>query len=295
MSLGLTHEPNLVPSFDLTLIAGRKMGTAAATPMVIAEAVGADLSVWRRSVARLVQERPVITWDLRGLHSSGMARSNRLDPGAHAEDGIAVTDSYEIERFHLAGWSSGARIAIEIAHRYPKRVASLTLVCGSDGYSLSGGLRHLEITSVLPTVTGVAKHLASYLGGVLRTVTSRPELAGLVRQSGLVGPTADTAALVDMLRSMAECDPRVLLATYEAVAGDSAPELLKEIGAETLLIAGERDPFTPLRRMEEAAEAIPAATLTVYERATHYLPIEFPDLLAEDLNDLMESADQTFR
>lgn len=295
MSIALTHEPDLVPSFDLTLIAGRKMGITAATPLVIAEAVGADLSVWRRTVARLVQERPVITWDLRGLHSSGMARSNRLDPGAHAEDGIAVTDSYEIERFHLAGWSSGARIAIEIAHRYPERVASLTLVCGNDGYSLPGGLRHLEVMSVLPTVTGVAKHFATYLGGLLRTVTSRPELAGLVRQSGLVGPTADTAALVDMLRSMAECDPRVLLATYEAVAGDSVPELLKEIGAETLLIAGERDPFTPLRRMEEAAEAIPAATLTVYERATHYLPIEFPDLLAEDLNDFMESADQTFR
>ena len=293
MSIGLTHEPDLVPSFDLTLIAGRRMGANAATPLVVAGAVGADLSVWRRTLARLVQDRPVITWDLRGLHSSGVARSNRLDAGAHAEDGIAVTDSYEVDRFHLAGWSTGARIALEIAHRYPERVASLMLVCGTDGYSLSGGLRHLEITSVLPTVTGVAKHFASYLGGVLRTVTSRPELAGLVRQSGLVGPTADTAALVDMLRSMADCDPQVLLATYEAVAGDSAPELLKEIEPATLLIAGERDPFTPLRRMEEAAESIPAATLTVYERATHYLPIEFPDLLAEDLNDFMESADQS--
>ena len=295
MSTGFTHEPDLVPSFDLTLIAGRRMGAAGATPLVVAGAVGADLSVWRQTFAGLIQDRPVVTWDLRGLHSSGMARSNRLDAGAHAEDGIAVTDSYGIERFHLAGWSTGARIALELAHRYPERVASLTLVCGSDGYSLPGGLRHLEVMSVLPTITGVAKHFASYLGGLLRTLTSRPELAGLVRQSGLVGPTADTAALVDMLRSMADCDPKVLLSTYEAVAGDSAPQLLKEIGAETLLIAGERDPFTPLRRMEEAAEAIPAATLTVYERATHYLPIEFPELLADDLNDFMESFDQTFR
>jgi len=290
MSIGLTHEPDFVPSFDLTLIAGRRMGETDGTPLVVASAVGADLSVWRRTLARLVQDRPVVTWDLRGLHSSGMARSNRLDAGAHAEDGIAVTDSYEIKRFHLAGWSTGARIALEIAHRYPERVASLTLVCGTDGYSLSGGLRHLEITSVLPMVTGVGKHFASYLGAALRTLTSRPELVGLVRQSGLVGPTADTTALVDMLRSMAECDPKVLLATYEAVAGDSAPELLREIEPGTLLIAGERDPFTPLRRMEQTAESVPTATLTVYERATHYLPIEFPELLAKDLNDFMTTA-----
>lgn len=265
------------------------MGGAGETPLVVAPAVGADLAVWRRALAVLVGSRPIVTWDLRGLHESGAARSDKLDPGAHAEDGIAVAGFYELERFHLAGWSTGARIALEMAHRYPERVAALALVCGGDGYSMTDGLRHLEIVSALPSLVGVAKHFAPYLGAALRAVTSRPELAGLVRQSGLIGPTADTPALVDMLHSMAECDPKALLAAYQAVAGDSDPALLGEIEAYTLLIAGERDPFVSVRMMEHAAESIPAATLTVYERATHYLPIEFPELLAHDLEDFMSS------
>ena len=184
-------------------------------------------------------------------------------------------------------WSTGTRIALEIAHRYPERVASLTLVCGGYGYSVSSGLRHLELASALPLVSGVAKHFAGYLGAAFRGLTGRAELAGLIRQSGLVGPTADTAALVDMVRSMGDLDTHTLLGTYEAVAGDAAPELLGQIEPSTLLVAGERDPFTPRRIMEVMEERIPGASLTVYDRATHFLPIEFPARLAAEMAGFM--------
>ena len=74
---------------------------------------------------------------------------------------------------------------------------------------------------------------------------------------------------------------------YEAVAGDSAEELLGQIEVRTLLIAGERDQFTPRRIMELMEARIPAAQLKVYERATHYLPMEFPSRLAADMRDFM--------
>ena len=285
----LEHEVDLVNSFDLSLIAARRMGAEEGTPLLIASAVGANLPVWRRSLIDLARARPVVTWDLRGLGESGVARSQRVDSGAHAEDGIAVAESYDIDRFHLAGWSTGARIALEIAHRYPERVASVTLVCGGYGYSIPDGLRHLELVAVLPLISGVAKHFSGYAGAALRAVTGRAELAGLIRQSGMIGPTADTTALVDMLRSMSESDTRTLLETYEAVAGDAEPELLSEIEASTLLVAGERDPFTPRRTMELMEERIPGASLTVYDRATHYVPIEFPARLAAEMGDFMDN------
>ncbi|MBA3291290.1 MAG: alpha/beta hydrolase [Actinobacteria bacterium] len=286
----LEHEIDLVPSFDGTLIAGRRMGAATGTPLLVAGAVGANLSVWRRTLVDVAPQRPIITWDLRGLHESGIPRSEKLDSAAHAEDGIAIADSLDVDRFHLAGWSTGARIALEVAHRYPERVASLALVCGGYGYSTASGLRHLEVVSLLPAITGVAKRFSGYLGGALRGLTMRPELAGLIRQSGIVGPTADTAALIDLLRSMTECDPHALLSTYEAVAGDDAEAILDEIEASTLLVAGEKDTFTPRRTMERMRDLMPAASLTVYDRATHYLPIEFPWRLAEQLNDFMAAS-----
>ncbi|MGH2776507.1 MAG: alpha/beta fold hydrolase [Actinomycetota bacterium] len=286
----LEHEVDLVNSFDLSLIAARRMGAEEGTPLLIASAVGANLPVWRRALIDLARARPVVTWDLRGLGESGTARSQRVDSGAHAEDGIAVADSYGIDRFHLAGWSTGARIALEIAHRYPEKVVSMTLVCGGYGYSMPDGLRHLELASLLPLISGVAKHFSGYAGAALRALTGRAELPGLIRQSGMIGPTADTTALVDMLRSMSESDTRTLLETYEAVAGDAQPELLAAIEASTLLVAGERDPFTPRRSMEVMKERIPGASLTVYDRATHYLPIEFPARLASDMGDSMSES-----
>jgi 3-oxoadipate enol-lactonase len=285
----LDHDVDHVNSFDLSLIAARRMGAEEGTPLLLASAVGANLAVWRRTLLDLAQARPIVTWDLRGLGESGLARSQRVDSGAHAEDGVAVVDSYEVDRFHLAGWSTGARIALEIAHRYPERVVSLTLVCGGYGYSIAAGFRHLEAVSVLPLVSGVAKHFAGYIGPAFRGLMGRAELAGLIRQSGMLGPTADTAALLDMVRSMADSDTRTLLETYEAVAGDAAPELLGQIEPSTLVVAGERDLFTPRRIMEVMEERIPGASLTVYDRATHYLPIEFPARLASDMARFMDA------
>jgi len=285
----LEHEVGHVNSFDLSLIAARRMGAEEGTPLLIASAVGANLEVWTRTLLDLVRARPIVTWDLRGLGDSGIPCSQRVDASAHAEDGVAVVDFYEVDRFHLAGWSTGARIALEIAHRYPERTASLTLVCGGYGYSMTSGLRHLEIASLLPLASGVAKHFADYLGAAFRGLMGRAELAGLIRQSGMVGPTADTAALVDMVRSMGNSDTRTLLETYEAVAGNAAPELLGQIEPPTLLVAGERDPFTPRRIMKVMEERIPSAALTVYDKATHYLPIEFPARLALEMGGFMSA------
>lgn len=283
---------DLITSFDGTDIAARCEGDGDGTPLVIANAIGADLVVWRQALGAVPGDRPVVTWDLRGLGDSGPPASDRRDPGAHAQDGIAVLDHLGIERFALAAWSSGGRIAVQIAHEQPERVACLVLVCGGAGHALARALRHLEPTSLLPSVVGVAKHFSTYLGGAFRTVTSRPELAGLVRQSGMIGPTADVPALVEMLRSMAASDMREVLASYEAVAGDAAPELLATIQAPTLLVAGGRDQFTSLRVMQDMARAIPGAELEVYDDATHYLPIEFPDRLSHDLQRWLGESDK---
>ena len=279
----LEHEVERVRSFDNTELAVRRMGDGEKTPVLIANAVGAGLAVWRRALVDVARERPIIMWDHRGLHGSAPPASERIDPGAQAEDALAVLDHFDVDKFVMASWSNGARIALEIAHRAPEGLAALTIVSGGYGHPLGRLLRHLEIASLLPTVAGVAKHFATFIEAPFRRITSRPEIAGLVRQSGMIAATADTAALVDLLRGMAECDTRTLLATYEAISGDPAPELLTEVHVPTLIVAGEKDPFTPRRVSEEMVGSIPGARLEVYERATHYLPIEYPARLSEDL------------
>jgi len=283
----LEHEPELIRSFDGTVLAVHAMGDGSGTPLLIANGIGANLAIWRRSLLDVARTRTIVAWDHRGTFDSGEPKSDRIDPGAHAEDAMAALDHLDVDRFALASWSTGGRIALEIAHRYPDRVSGLALVCGTYGYALTRFLRHLEMPSAMPLVASVAKHFSGLLQGPLRGFVSRPEIVGLIRQSGFIAATADTHALVDFIRGMASCDLRTILNMFEAVAGDPAPDALRSIEAPTLVVAGQRDSFTPLRQMEETAEAIPGARLEVYEHATHYLPIEYPARLSDDLRSFL--------
>lgn len=274
---------DVIRSFDGTLLAARCSGTGEGSPLLICNAVGANQAPWKRALVDVERDRRVVSWDMRGLLGSGPPASDRLDPGAHAEDAVAVLDHYDADRVVIASWSNGSRIALELATRYPERVAALIIVCGGPGWNLRRVLRHRDLFAVLPTIAGVAKHFGASLQAPLRAFVSRPEMAGLVRQSGLVAATADTPLLLELLRGVADCDLSMLLATFEAVAGDWAPELARSIEAPALLIAGEKDTFTQLRLISDLADAIPDARLVVYDRATHYLPIEYPARLSDDL------------
>jgi pimeloyl-ACP methyl ester carboxylesterase len=276
------HDSEVTESFDGTVIATTRFGAGDGLPMLVSNAVGANLAAWRRALVDVAGQRPIVAWDHRGLFDSGTALSNRIDPGAHAEDAIAALDHHGIDRFALAGWSSGTRVAIEIAARYPERVAALVLVSGGSGHPPSRLLR-LEIASVIPVMASVAKYFAGPLATRFHRLVGRPEITGLIRQSGMVGATADTPALVDLLRGMATCDLKTLLATLEAVVGDSGADLLSQIQAPTLMIAGDRDQFTTARMVDEVARAIPSCRVIHYDGATHYLPLEFPARLSDDL------------
>lgn len=273
-------------SFDGTILNAFRFGSGAELPLLIVNGIGANLAAWRRVVID-IKDRMVVTWDHRGLHGSGPPQSERIDAGAHAEDAVAVLDRTGVEQVNVVSWSAGTPIAVELATRYPDRVRSLAIVCGPYGHPLRRLLLNLEFASLMPLVARLGKHFAGALEVPFRAFVSRPEIAGVVRQSGFIGATADIDALVELLRGLADCDLKQLLATYDAVVSESVRDLLPEIAVPALLVAGARDPFTTPGLMEEMRDAIPGSRLEVYEGATHYLPLEYPARLAGELNAFM--------
>ncbi len=286
-------EPVLIPSFDGSQIAVRTGGTGTGLPVLITNSVGANLAMWREVLGQVGRERAWVTWDLRGLNASPPPESERSDPAVHAADAIAALDHLGIDRFHLASWSNGSRNALEIAARYGERACALAVVNGGYGQSFDSLVRNLEPWSALPLLAGVAKHFPSGAAKAIGHLVARPEVGGLIRQSGLLASSADPAPLIETLQSMATCDTQRFLATFEAVAGSPASELLSEIAAPTLLITGGRDRLTPRRMVDEMQRSIPDSRVHVYEMATHYLPIECPDRLAEDLHKFFSGAEKS--
>ena len=90
------------------------------------------ISSHRRLWSWLHAEAPeltLVTPDLRGRADSvevqgpyGLAR--------HADDMAAVLDALGLDRVPVVGMSMGGFVALELRHRHPERVASLTLVDG---------------------------------------------------------------------------------------------------------------------------------------------------------------------
>jgi pimeloyl-ACP methyl ester carboxylesterase len=285
----------VVRSADGSEIAVRTGGSGAATPILFANAVGATLALWRAPLAQLSRERRWVTWDLRGLHDSPTPATDRLDPATQARDGIAAIDGLGIDAFALVSWSNGSRIAFDIAASHPGRVRALVVVNGGQGQSLARLLRNLEPAAALPLLAGIAKHFPSGVGLALGQLVSRPELAGVIRQSGILGRSVDPGPLIEMLRGLAACDTRRLLATFEAVAGNSAAELLPSIQAPTLFITGGSDRFSPPRMVQEMQDLIPGARVHTYENATHYLPLESPQRLASDISEFVSGTEGPLR
>ena len=272
-----------VRSFDDTLLAAHKLSDGDGKPVLVVNGVGANLAPWRKPLVDLMRERTVVTWDYRGLHTSPVAASERKDAGAHAEDALALLDHFGIEECVIASWSNGARIALEIAYRAPERIGPMVLVCGSYTHGIYDLFRHLEPAPLVSLFTSVAKHFSGRLEAPLRRLVERPEITGLIRQSGLVGAEAETRGLIELLQGLADCDLRTLLATYEAVTTDPPEEIIFSIQSPALLIAGAHDRFAPVRVAEEMAASMPDARLEVYPRATHYLPLEYPAKLSDDM------------
>lgn len=273
-----------VDSFDGTSIAARESGSGDDAPLLLVNAIGPDFSAWRRVAEASESRRRVLSWDFRGFHGSGAPASERNDAAAHCEDAMAVLDEAGVDEFVVAAWSTGTRIALEIARAYPERAKALVLVCGGFGRGLLGLFRHLEISSAFPFGAGLAKHFAGSLEGPFRAFVARPEFAGVVRQSGVIGPTADIDTLVEVVQSFARCDLRRLLATYEEVVGAADVAVLTEVQAPCLAIAGARDRFTTAGMVDAMVRKMPAAEKVVYENASHFLPIEYPDRLAGDMD-----------
>lgn len=281
-------EVSTVQAPDGTLLSVSRRHGGDGTPLLICNGIGAGFSLWNGVLAEVTRRRPALTWDYRGLNSSGTSATDDFGPAVQAADAVAVLDTLGLDEVVVAGWSSGTRIALELAAVQPDRVRALVLVCGTDGHDVTRLVTNLEIASALPLAARFLRFFHGSLGEPFRSVMSRPEAPGIARQSGLIQATADTGALIDLFRTMTHNDLRVQLATFEAVAGSSDPRLLTRVPAPTLLVGGERDPFVTRSLLHRAQSLLPDARLEIYERAGHYLPLEHAPRLAADIDGFLK-------
>ena len=82
-------------------------------------------------------------------------------------------------------------------------------------------------------------------------------------------------------------DPDVFLRMLEAAGGHDAQGFLHTVQVPTLVVAAERDTFTPMALADEMAQTIPGAELEVIEDASHAAPVEQPRRIVDRIEEFL--------
>ncbi len=216
-----------------------------------------------------------------------------------ADDVACVLDDAIVDRAVLIGHSMGVQVALETYRRHGDRVAGLVLLCGASSHPLktfrgSDTLEHLlpRIEKWIHRVPGVVNRLTRTL---LPTRLAYEVASRLEIRRELVEPTD----FMPYLEGMAHIDSRLFVAMLSSAGQHSADDLLPDVKVPVLVIAGERDGFTPAERSRAMAAAIPGSELLEIPNASHTAPIERPHLVDSTIRDFVarriDSADANNR
>jgi len=237
----------------------------------------------------------IVSWNHRGIGGSERPADNRVDLDSYIEDAIAVMENAGIESAVVAGWSAGVTVAFELAARFPERVDGILAVAGVPGNTYATMLAPFKVPKavakhVMLNATHMGKLGGSIAHPVSRNIPWTSWTANLLRYSRVIRPEADTENIRILMKEFTRVDPGwyshlalgILRARRISLSGVRVP---------VTFLAGKHDILTGSRDMLTAAQRIPGSKFREVA-ASHFLPIEFPELVTTELLELIRRAEK---
>ena len=250
--------------------------------LLCSNGIGVSTFFWAPVARELSSDFTVVRWDYRGhgLSDDPLERSSATLQGC-AEDALAVLDQIGIPRAVLLGHSMGTQVGFEVARLRPKAVAGLVPTLGTY---------RRPIDTFFNT-----KHSLKGFAVMRRAIPLAPRLLARATAAAMRSPIADPtarllrlvhpelcpkSALEPYLEHNCRVDLQLYLNLAESMQEHDATEQLRSMPIPTLVVAGDRDLFTPLAVSQEMAALIPEAELFVIPGGSHAALVEQPLLLA---------------
>jgi pimeloyl-ACP methyl ester carboxylesterase len=229
-------------------------------PVVLIHGAGGSHQHWLYQVRDLPQSVSYAL-DLPGHgRSPGTGRDSI---GAYGDWLRAFLDEAGLARAVLVGHSMGGAIALDLALRWPDRVAGLGLVA-----------------------TGARLRVAP---AILEGIRQEPDEAVRLITDWAFGPEAPEEIVRLGRRQMGEVDPGVLYGDFVACDAFDVRERLGEIQAPALVLCGTQDRMTPAKYATFLRNGIAGAGLQLIEGAGHMLMIERPQAVNRALIRFLEA------
>ncbi|WP_437642169.1 alpha/beta fold hydrolase [Sorangium sp. So ce854] len=277
-------ETRRAASFDGTDIAYRVTPPpfAGAKTVVLVNGLGGSYLAWRAQIEYLSDQYRFITWDYRGTYAS--KRPSPDVPGAyevahHVRDLEAVLAAEGIRHGSLMGWSMGVQVALEAFRRLPGFAANLVLLNGTYRRPLETMGPLPGLGRLFPPLVDLAARAHTAATRATRLPVGQPDAVSWLQRMGLLGKTLDRKALAELLEP-GPFDMEAFLRNLRALGTHDAEDVLEQIDVPTLLIAGDRDAFTPRALTQSMARRIAMSEILVVRGGTHTTAVEFPELVS---------------
>ena len=270
----------------------------AAVTVALAHCWTADEAVWHNQVrdllARFGHEIRIVTWDHRGHGRSQGCAADACTIDNLARDLSDVIDQHAPSGpIVLAGHSIGGMAMTQLPICRPDllaRISGIMFVASSSG-------RLNTVTLGLPeTGRFVRAQLPRVLAMRARMLTrssrrGSPRIERQVAQRFFFGRDARPRDIGLAVDQMINCPPATWAGYYRDLMLHERTDALSAYdGIPTTVLVGSRDLLTPPRHGRRIAGGIKGARFVVAPDAGHYLPLERPRLVSDELIDLVETA-----
>jgi pimeloyl-ACP methyl ester carboxylesterase len=258
----------------------RQYGLASGPVVLLCDGIGCDGYIWRYLRPWLEKRCRVVHFHYRGHGLSDLPDDrDTLTIRQFAHDVWHVADALDVAEAMLFGHSMGVQVVLEAAALHPERTRAVLALCGAFERPLDTfGGTDLG-AKLLPVLTGAMFRWE----GRVRELWQRAvptEFAYWLATATEINPRMIRRDdFLPYLAHMARMDPVVFATLLHDVANHSARSALAQLDLPVLVIAGERDGFTPMRCSEELVGLLPRSELCVVPGGSHTAPLELPDLI----------------
>jgi 2-hydroxy-6-oxonona-2,4-dienedioate hydrolase len=234
--------------------------------VILLHGTSGHLEAFGRNIAAMSPYLELHALDMLG-HGYTDSPGGDLRIPRYVEHVLAYLDSRGIERAHFIGESLGGWVAARLASDHPERVGSLILVAPG------GTVANPEVMERIRTSTRRA--VASDDRGLTR---ERLELLmhdpanvsdELVDIRHAIYHRPEFVAAIDQLLCLQELDKR-----REDLL---TPEQMGRVGAPTLIVWGQQNPFGDIPEGRGMQESIPGSGLEIFEECGHWPQHEHAD------------------
>lgn len=262
-------------------------------PVVLLDGIGCDGFAWKYLAEGFARERDVYHLHYRGHGRSGApVNGEKIDIPTHAQDALSLLDHFRLPGAIMVGHSMGTQVALEVFNQRPEAVSGMALLCGSHG-NLTSTVRGTDLLKqVLPTMIDyTSNHL-----GLVRGLWSRMPVKLSYHVAKWTGDLGNRAMREEdfrwYLKHVSAMDPALFLPMLRAAGEHDAAPILSTIHLPVLVVAAERDTFSPSYLAKQTADAIVGARYLELKGASHGAPVEQPEVILKAFSDLFGAEDK---